>query len=472
MRGVAGLLGDPAVDQSSTSASRPVSTDPGTRDPSPGSAAAVRCCRHRGRSRGPPRSPPSAGPPLLGAHRRAVHDPVQGGRRRGRQGRAPADHGTAHRIPPPAPACPGSPGSPRPRRRVPAPGGCGPSGVATELMKIGITGTAAASPNSVCSGCTVPWSTSMPAEIATSTPASRTAVAQSVGDVGRDVERPRLGAVVADAGRGGADAERRHQPVEEPVVVVRGEDDDQFGVEVGDELPRLGERGRRCRQAVPATVPEDSAAGCGTCSTEPVAPWDSPPSTSVRESGPARRTAGAAARVRAGRCRRAAMQRSGRRNSTDSAVPSNQVLSAPVRSPTTVTSGSSVARPRRPVQLGQRPHRDEARPQRLPARERLRRRAARAGCCSSTARRTTGRCTSSSSTFCASRVSTRGWMNSVPTGGVGRGGVLGMHHRALLVAGHRLEPHLEHIALERRHRPTPRGSPCRAGPQPAGWSAR
>ena len=56
----------------------------------------------------------------------------------------------------------------------------GPSGVATELMKIGITGTAVASPNSFCSGCTVPWSTSMLAEIATSTPASRTALAQAV----------------------------------------------------------------------------------------------------------------------------------------------------------------------------------------------------------------------------------------------------------------------------------------------------
>ena len=32
----------------------------------------------------------------------------------------------------------------------------GPSGVATELMKIGITGRAVASPNSFSSGCTVP----------------------------------------------------------------------------------------------------------------------------------------------------------------------------------------------------------------------------------------------------------------------------------------------------------------------------
>lgn len=63
----------------------------------------------------------------------------------------------------------------------------GPSGVATELMKMGMTGTAVASPNSLSSGWTVPWSTSMPAEIATSTPESRTCsaswVASSAGTV-------------------------------------------------------------------------------------------------------------------------------------------------------------------------------------------------------------------------------------------------------------------------------------------------
>ena len=67
-------------------------------------------------------------------------------------------------------------------------------------MKIGITGRAVASPNSVCSGCTVPWSTSMPAEIDTSTPASRTAVAQALAMSVGHVQRTRLGAVVTDAG--------------------------------------------------------------------------------------------------------------------------------------------------------------------------------------------------------------------------------------------------------------------------------
>ena len=48
----------------------------------------------------------------------------------------------------------------------------GPSGVATELMKTGRTGTEAMSPKIDCSGWTVPWSTSMLAESATSTPLS------------------------------------------------------------------------------------------------------------------------------------------------------------------------------------------------------------------------------------------------------------------------------------------------------------
>ena len=77
-------------------------------------------------------------------------------------------------------------------------------------MNTGITGSAAASPKSFCNGCTVPWSTSMLAEIATSTPESSTARAQSVAMSAGTLSGPGVGAVVADALRGGADAERRH----------------------------------------------------------------------------------------------------------------------------------------------------------------------------------------------------------------------------------------------------------------------
>jgi len=86
---------------------------------------------------------------------------------------SPPDPNTSTRLPSVARNVPTAAPSARTRRS-------GPSGVATELMKIGITGRAAASPNSFCSGCTVPWSTSMLAEIATSMPDSRTALAQSV----------------------------------------------------------------------------------------------------------------------------------------------------------------------------------------------------------------------------------------------------------------------------------------------------
>ncbi len=55
------------------------------------------------------------------------------------------------------------------------------------------------------------------------------------------VERPFVGAVVADALGVGADAERRHRPVEEAVVVVGGKDDDDLRVEVCDEIPCLRE---------------------------------------------------------------------------------------------------------------------------------------------------------------------------------------------------------------------------------------
>ena len=61
------------------------------------------------------------------------------------------------------------------------------------------------------------------------------------GDVGGNVERTGLGAVVADPCRSRADAERRHHAVEHAVVVVRGEDDDELGVVGTHELPGVGE---------------------------------------------------------------------------------------------------------------------------------------------------------------------------------------------------------------------------------------
>ena len=109
-------------------------------------------------------------------------------------------------------------------------------------MKIGITGRAVASPNNFSSGWTVPWSTSMLADMAMSTPADRTAFAQATASGFGNVERPVVGAVVADPLRVGADAERWHQLVEEAVVVVGGEDDDELRVEAFDEFPCLRER--------------------------------------------------------------------------------------------------------------------------------------------------------------------------------------------------------------------------------------
>ena len=58
------------------------------------------------------------------------------------------------------------------------------------------------------------------------------------GDVLGYVQRPCVGAVIPDPLRGSANAERWHRPIEEPVVVVGREDDDQFGVEVRDEVTR------------------------------------------------------------------------------------------------------------------------------------------------------------------------------------------------------------------------------------------
>ena len=52
-----------------------------------------------------------------------------------------------------------------------------------------------------------------------------------------------MGAVVADALCRGADAERRHRLVEEPVVMIGREDDHQFGVVSGDEVARPAKGG-------------------------------------------------------------------------------------------------------------------------------------------------------------------------------------------------------------------------------------
>ena len=55
------------------------------------------------------------------------------------------------------------------------------------------------------------------------------------GEIGGNGEGAFVGAVVADPFGRGADAERRHRPVEESVVVVRGEGDHEVGVELGHE---------------------------------------------------------------------------------------------------------------------------------------------------------------------------------------------------------------------------------------------
>ena len=161
---------------------------PGTRGPSRGSAAAagsrpcgelVRRRHHRGLPRRTLLRRSSARRARCAPARPAARSPVS----------APADRGTGRRSRRPAPACPASPGnsptaapSARTRRS-------GPSGVATELMKIGITGTAAASPNSACSGCTVPWSTSMRRRDRDVDPGVEHRCGAGVGDFGGHVQR-------------------------------------------------------------------------------------------------------------------------------------------------------------------------------------------------------------------------------------------------------------------------------------------
>ncbi len=64
-----------------------------------------------------------------------------------------------------------------------------------------------------------------------------------VGDVLGNIERTGLRAEVADPNRLGADAERRHHPVEDAVVVVRRENDDKLRVVFADELAGVRECG-------------------------------------------------------------------------------------------------------------------------------------------------------------------------------------------------------------------------------------
>ncbi len=144
---------------------------------------------HRARSRGRPGSPRSGGPCAAqrSSGRRARSGPAQPAVRW--PASAPADRATAHRNPAPAPACRGSPG----RRPPPLPSArdrdSGPSGVATELMKIGTMGRAVASPNNSCSGCTVPWSTSMLVEIGDVHPGLPHRLCALLGDVTGNVQR-------------------------------------------------------------------------------------------------------------------------------------------------------------------------------------------------------------------------------------------------------------------------------------------
>ena len=297
-------------------------------------------------------------------------------------------------------------------------------------------------------------------------PTPRTASAQSVAMSAGTSSGPGVGAVVADARGRGADAERRHQPVEEPVVVVRREDDDQFGVVsratnsracASADVDVVKEILRRSRKIQQRAV-RHAAQGQWR-------PWNHLlPGVRQRTSNSDALSSGARWAMQA-----PAMQRSGRRNSTESVWASNHALSAPVRSPTIDDVGVVVPGP---VQLGH-----AAAPRRIwrptpsTARTRCRRAAARGLLLQhSTAKPVPS--TSSSSTFCC--------VAGVDTGldeqRAGRRGRrtrgLGVEDGALLVARHRLEPHLQHVALERRAPPTRVGSPGRAAPPPAGWSAR
>jgi len=57
-----------------------------------------------------------------------------------------------------------------------------------------------------------------------------------------NVERAGMGSIVTNSARAHTDTERRHRLVEEPVVMIRGKDDDEFGVVIVDELSRLPDR--------------------------------------------------------------------------------------------------------------------------------------------------------------------------------------------------------------------------------------
>ena len=64
---------------------------------------------------------------------------------------------------------------------------------------------------------------------------------QVEGGIAGNRQGAKQGLVVTDGLRCRGDHERRHQVIEQAVVVVGGEDDDQFGVESFDFGTRLGD---------------------------------------------------------------------------------------------------------------------------------------------------------------------------------------------------------------------------------------
>ena len=66
-----------------------------------------------------------------------------------------------------------------------------------------------------------------------------------------NVEWAGMGAVIANPVGVHAYTERRHHLVEEPVVVIRREDDHEFGVVIFDECARLGDRALDVVKQVP-----------------------------------------------------------------------------------------------------------------------------------------------------------------------------------------------------------------------------
>ena len=145
-----------------------------------------------------------------------------------------------------------------------------------------------------------------------------------------------------------------------------------------------------------------------------------------------------------------AMHRSGRRNSTDSEWASKNVLSAPVRSPTMTTSGSGCRPALQCSWVSGRAAMNLA-PNAF-QRAKLLVTEQRARVVVPAQHREPRADDVVEQDVLRSRVSTRGWMNSVPVRRTRAAAAwLDVHDGALVVAGHRLEPHLQHVALERRH---------------------